>query len=247
MKQISLSEISQKLESYEETIVFKLIDRAQYAANMVIYEPGKSGFKGAGKYSLLELRLRFQEQMDIQFGKFCVPEERPFIKSQSTPRRKAMIDDRGILIEDCNVVNLTDEILNGYISLVPLFCLPGDDGHYGSSVEQDVYALQAISRRVHFGSLFAAESKYTSDPEGFGQLIDARDEEGILKKLTRKDVEDRIILRIREKTVATQATVNRAIRRVIEPDIIVNFYRECLIPLTKRGQVQYLLHRKKTR
>jgi hypothetical protein len=51
MKQMTLSEISQRLESYEETIVFKLIDRAQYAANMIVYERGKSGFKGAGNRS----------------------------------------------------------------------------------------------------------------------------------------------------------------------------------------------------
>jgi chorismate mutase len=247
MKQRSLSEISQKLESYEETIVFKLIDRAQYAVNEVVYEPGKSGFKGAGNDSLLDLRLRFQEQMDMQFGKFCVPEERPFIKSLSTPRRKAMIDDRGILIEDCNVVNLTEDIMKGYRSLVPLFCEPGDDGHYGSSVEHDVNALQAISRRVHFGSLYAAESKFSGDPEGFGQLIAARDEGGLMKRLTRKDVEDRIITRIREKTESTQTMVNRAIRRVVEPDVIVHFYRECIIPLTKKGQVLYLLNRKKTK
>jgi chorismate mutase len=245
MKQMSLQEISQKLESYEETIVFKIIDRAQYAANEIVYERGKSGFKGAGNYSLLELRLRYQEQMDTQFGKFCVPEERPFIQSFSTPRRKAMIDDRGILIDDCNIVNLTEDIIKGYRNLVPLFCKPGDDGHYGSSVEQDVYALQAISRRIHFGSLYAAESKYTADPDGFGQLIDARDEEGLLKKLTRKEVEDKIIERIEEKTKSTQATVNQNIRRIVKPEVIVGFYRECVIPLTKQGQVLYLLNRKK--
>ena len=247
MKQIILSEISQRLESYEETIVFKLIDRAQYAANVVIYEPGKSGFKGAGNLSLLELRLRFQEQMDTQFGKFCVPEERPFIKSSSTPRRKAMVDDRGILIDDCNVINLTEDILKGYIALIPHICDPGDDGHYGSSVELDVYALQAISRRVHFGSLYAAEAKYTADLEGFAKLIAAKEEEGLLKRLTRKNVEDNIIKRIKEKTESTQAMVNKEIRRVIKPEVVVNFYRECIIPLTKKGQVQYLLNRKELR
>jgi chorismate mutase len=245
MKQMSLQEISQKLESYEETIVFKIIDRAQYAANEIVYERGKSGFKGAGNYSLLELRLRYQEQMDTQFGKFCVPEERPFIKNFSAPRRKAMVDDRGILIDDCNIVNLTEDIMTGYRNLVPLFCETGDDGHYGSSVEQDVYALQAISRRVHFGSLYAAESKYTADPIGFGQLIDARDEDAIMSRLTRKDVEDKIIERVKEKTESTQVTVNQAIRRVVKPDVIVGFYRECIIPLTKKGQVMYLLNRKK--
>jgi chorismate mutase len=245
MNLTNLSVISQILESYEETIVFKLIDRAQHSTNEVTYEPGKSGFRGAGNYSLLELRLRFQEQMDTLFGKYCVPEERPFIRSFSTPRRKAMIDDRGVLLDDCNIVNLTGDIMKGYISMVPLFCEPGDDGHHGSSVEEDVYALQAISRRVHFGSLYAAESKFTADPEGFGMLIDAHDEQGLMDRLTRKDVEDRIIERIREKTEATQATVNRAIRRVINPDIIVQFYREIIIPITKKGQVLYLFNRKR--
>jgi chorismate mutase len=244
MKQMTLSEISQRLESYEETIVFKLIDRAQYAANMLVYERGKSGFKGAGNLSLLELRLRLQEQMDTQFGKFCIPEERPFIKSSSAPRRKAMIDDRGILIEDCNIINLTDDIMMGYRAIIPLICETVDDGHYGSSVEHDVYALQAISRRIHFGSLYAAEAKYTADPEGFKKLILDGDQDGLMKCLTRKAVEDNIIKRIREKTESTQALVNREIRRVIKPEVVVQFYQECIIPLTKRGQVQYLLNRK---
>ncbi len=244
MKLMTLSEISQRLESYEETIVFKLIDRAQYSANGIIYERGKSGFKGAGNLSLLELRLQFQEQMDTQFGKFCVPEERPFIKSSSAPRRKAMVDDRGILIEDCNVINLTEDIMRGYRAIVPLICERRDDGHYGSSVEHDVYALQAISRRIHFGSLYAAEAKYTADPEAFRALIDAKDNDGLMKKLTRKAVEDNIIKRVKEKTESTQAMVNREIRRVVKPEVVVQFYEESIIPLTKRGQVQYLLNRK---
>ena len=38
---------------------------------------------------------------------------------------------------------------------------------------------------------------------------------------------------------------NSAIRRVIDPDHIVDFYRSCIIPLTKKGEVLYLLNRKK--
>jgi chorismate mutase len=244
MKQMSLSEISRRLESFEETIVFKLLDRAQFDANEIVYENGKSGFKGAGNASLLELRLACQEKIDAQFGKFCTPEERPFIDN-SAPRRRAMADDHEIVIDDYNVINLTGEIMAAYRSLVPLFCRTGNDGHLGSSVEHDVYALQAISRRVHFGSLYAAECKFRSDPEGFDMLIDANDREGLLDKLTRKDVEDKIIGRIREKTISTQAMVNGEIRRVIKPEVVVDFYRQHIIPLTKKGQVLYMLNRKR--
>ena len=241
---MNLSEISQRLESFEETIVFKLIDRAQFAANEIIYKQGKSGFKNAGNVSLLELRLAEQEKIDARFGKFCAPEERPFI-DRSAPRRKAMVDDREILVDDCNTVNLTEEIMSAYRSLVPFFCREGDDGHYGSSVEQDVYALQAISRRIHFGSLYAAECKFRNDPDGFGALIDAGDEDGLLLRLTRKEVEDRIIERIYEKTRSTQALVNIDIRHVIKPEVLVDFYRHFIIPLTKKGQVLYLMNRKR--
>ena len=244
MKRMNLSEISHRLESFEETIVFKLIDRAQFAANEMIYERGKSGFKAAWNSSLLELRLAAQEQMDTQFGKFCTPEERPFMV-KSAPRRKAMVDDSGICIDDCNAINLTEEILAAYRSFVPLFCREGDDGHYGSCVECDVYALQAISRRVHYGSLYAAECKFRDDPEGFGRLIDADDREGLLAKLTRKEVEDATIKRIREKTESTQALVNPEIRRAITPELVVDFYQHHIIPLTKKGQVLYMLNRKR--
>jgi chorismate mutase len=244
MKIMNLSEISQRLESFEETIVFKLIDRAQFAVNQSAYEHGRSGFKGAGDMSLLELRLAAQEKMDAQFGKFCIPEERPFI-DRSAPRRKAMIDNSEIPIDDYNAVNLTKDILAAYQSLVPLFCREGDDGHHGSSVEQDVYALQAISRRVHFGSIYAAECKFRDDPDGLSKLIDANDREGLLLRLTRKDVENRIIERVREKTESTQALVNLDIRQVIKPEVVVDFYRHYIIPLTKKGQVLYLMNRKR--
>jgi chorismate mutase len=244
MKQMNLSEISQRLESFEETIVFTLIDRAQFAVNRIIYEPGKSGFKDAGNASLLELRLAAQENIDAQFGKFHSPEERPFF-SRSAPKRKAMVEDREILIDDCSVVNLTKDIMAAYRSLIPLLSPEGDDGHYGSSVELDVYALQAISRRVHFGSLYAAECKFRSDPEGFGALIDANDEEGLITRLTRKEVEEKTIERIREKTQSTQTLVNLAIRRAIKPEVVVDFYRNSIIPFTKKGQALYLLNRKR--
>jgi chorismate mutase len=241
---MQLSEITEHLEAIEETIVFKLIDRAQYRENAVIYQSGKSGFSGWLDKSLFEIRLRYHEEMDAQFGRFCVPEERPFTPELPLPRRKVLLPETGLAIDSYDTVNLTEEISAGYRRLVAELCVDGDDGQYGSSVEHDVYALQAIARRVHYGSLYVAESKFISAPQCFGALIDARDGSGLLGLLTRKDVEEKILMRVREKTVAVQATVNSAVRRSIDPDIVVEFYRDCIIPLTKKGEVLYLLNRK---
>jgi chorismate mutase len=65
----------------------------------------------------------------------------------------------------------------------------------------------------------------------------------MLALLTRKDVEEKIIARIRGKVAAAQAKVNRGIRHVIDAREILRFYRDCIIPLTKEGEVLYLFNR----
>jgi chorismate mutase len=242
-----LIKVSALLEGLEETIIFKLIDRAQFMHNPRVYEKGRSGFKGAPSESLFTLRLRHQEKMDALFGRFCMPEERPFCARLPGPRRELSIPSTGLVLADRNAVNLGPKIIAEYMNLLPRICRHGDDGHYGSSVEHDVYALQAIARRIHYGSLYVAESKYRGDPGQYGRMIRARDEAGILSLLTRRDVEETIVARIREKVALTQAKENLKIRHVIDPGVILAFYRDCIIPLTKEGEVLYLLNRRRGR
>ncbi|HEX7509932.1 MAG TPA: hypothetical protein VF335_01420 [Chitinivibrionales bacterium] len=244
MPKLELSVITERLEAIEETIVFKLIDRAQYRVNAVIYEPGKSGFEGCFDKSLFELRVRLHEEMDAQFGRFCVPEERPFTRGLPAPRRKVLLPESQLCIDSYDTINLTADITAAYRLLVERLCAQGDDGQYGSSVEHDVYALQAIARRVHYGSLYIAECKFRGDPARFAALAAARDEDGLLAELTRKEVEEGILDRVRYKTDGLQSMVNTKIRRAIDPLLIVDFYRRCIIPLTKKGEVRYLLNRK---
>jgi chorismate mutase len=241
----SLSAIAAQLEALEETIIYKLIDRAQYCLNAVVYEKGKSGFDGAHNKSLFAMRLLYQEKMDAQFGRFCVPEERPFLKRLPKPRRVLKLPSTGLVLKTVDMVNLGGEILSAYFEHLPHFCRNGNDGHYGSSVEADVYALQAIARRIHYGALYVAECKYRDDTKTYNKLIEAKDKEGVLAVLTRKEVEDRITIRIREKVQSIQNNVNRDIRYTIKPDYILALYRDVIIPLTKEGEVQYLLNRVK--
>jgi chorismate mutase len=242
-----LSKIAAHLEALEETIIFKLIDRAQFHLNAVVYVPGKSGFDGVDHKSLLQLRLDFQEKMDAQFGRFCVPEERPFCKRLPASKRKSHVPPTGLVFADVNAVNLSSDILSAYLGFLPHICRNGDDGHYGSSVEHDVFALQSIARRIHYGSLYVAESKYRSNPKLYGELIKGKDREGLLAVLTRREVEEKIVARIQDKVALVQYQVNREIRHAIDPVALVAFYRDCIIPLTKEGEVRYLLNRTKSK
>ncbi len=60
---------------------------------------------------------------------------------------------------------MNDSIMDIYLSkIIPSICEQGDDQQHGSSVNADVAALQAISKRVHYGK-FVAEAKFLQSPE----------------------------------------------------------------------------------
>jgi len=128
--------------------------------------------------------------------------------------------------------------------MVPRFCPPGDDNQYGSSVEHDIFALQAISRRVHYGALYIAEAKYARHPDMYREHIQDNNPDGLMALLTRKDVEERILARVREKVDRLQACVNTEIRTIIPADTVIALYRDFIIPLTKQGEIRYLLQRR---
>jgi len=242
-ERLDISFIAARLEALEETIISKLIDRAQFCVNDAAYETGKSGFFSDTSHSLFEIRIIQQEQMDARFGRFCVPEERPFTMELPEPQRVVNIPDTGLQLGDFNLISQSDRIISSYLKLVGQMCNHGDDGQYGSSVEHDVYAIQAIARRIHYGALYVSESKYLDDIPGYAQLIRNRDTGQLMERLTRKDVEDKIIDRIREKTKIAQLTVDKLIRNVIDPDIVAEFYQNVIIPLTKQGEIAYFLNR----
>lgn len=260
MSTSDLNQIAARLEGLEETIIHKLIDRAQFLRNGDAYVPGKSGFTNAGLQtgvvprsapgasgsappSLFEIRLVYQERMDAEFGRFVVPEERPFTADLPTPKRSVHIDASQFAGIDLTRVSVTEELLDGYLRFLPRLCGPGDDGQYGSAVEHDVMALQAVARRVHFGALYVGDFKYQADADGFKTLLEAQDRRAIEEKLTRPEVEQRILARVAEKVAHIQARINPLVRRKVDPEVFMAFYRDLVIPLTKEGEVRYIEER----
>ena len=52
-----------------------------------------------------------------------------------------------------------------------MICEDADDKReYGSTANCDLNALQAISKRIHYGK-FVAEAKFQAQPEEYGKLI----------------------------------------------------------------------------
>ena len=240
-----LDKIAADLEGLEETIIARLIDRAQFRQNLMVYQPGKSGFTGETELSLFALRLKYQEEMDACFGRFAVPEERPFNQNLPDAKRIVRLPENCLRLANYDAVNLTGKILASYLDLVPRICAAGDDAQYGSSVEHDVYAIQAISRRIHYGAMYVGETKYLSDPETFRKAVDAEDFNTLETLLTRPAVEQRILERVQEKVTVLQAAARIDTRITIDPGTVRAYYAAHIIPLTKEGEILYLLNREK--
>ena len=241
--------IAAHLEGLEESIIHRLLDRAQFATNEIVYRAGQSGFEGEKGQSLFELRLRYQEQMDAEFGRFMVPEERPFHRDLPRPRRSIEMASSPLSREASAAVNRTESIVSRYLAYVPVIASGGDDGQYGSSVEHDVLAIQAIGRRVHYGALYVAESKYLDNPKAISEAAGkaaSGDTQPLLALITRPEVEQRILARIGEKVTYIQASVNPEVRRRVDNEAVLQLYRDTIIPETKQGEIDYLVARQES-
>ncbi len=214
---MSLESIRNSLIRQEETIIFALIERAQYRHNPIVYKKeglGELGVPPGSKptedeMSFLEYMLTGTEALHYAVRRYSSPEEHAFfperLPSEKVLEELEFPDDLLSNQGGASDVNFNPILLRKYIDvIVPAITVPGDDEQHGSTVLADIAVLQALSRRVHYGK-FVAESKYLGDPEGYQKLVNEGDSDGVMKLLTNEVVEAKVLRRARLKA-ATYGT-----------------------------------------
>eukprot|EP00916_Digyalum_oweni_P027494 GHVL01044983.1.p1 GENE.GHVL01044983.1~~GHVL01044983.1.p1 ORF type:complete len:554 (+),score=112.24 GHVL01044983.1:100-1761(+) len=243
VENVGLDYIRKQLIRQEETIIFALIERSSFARNLAIYTP-KSVSKAIDE-TYLEYFLCETEKLHARMGRYDSIEEYAFYSQSLSQWRSVRCTSQAkfhLLIKS-NSICYNNKILKYYVEHVPeLICEDGDDFHYGSSATADIVALQALSRRIHFGK-FVAEVKFREKPEEYSELIRNRDSCGLMKLLTNEKVEEKLLERVRLK--ASTYGENSVVRDNAEKlgDAVVEFYKAFIIPATKEIEVEYLLER----
>jgi chorismate mutase len=247
-EQLSLANIRRSLILMEDTIIFSLIERSQYALNAPVYEPGatvQQYLKDSGRQlSLLEYLLMETEHVHGKIRRFDSSEENAFFPSYLPPLILPPLAQDEVLWGPARGVTVNDKIMDMYKDhLLPGIALPGDDGNYGSSAMYDVMILQALSKRIHFGK-FVAESKFRKQRDEYSKLIGRKDEGAIMDLLTDRNVELKVIERVKLKasTFGQDLNSDEKILR-LDPDAIGDLYDTWVMPLTKIVEVEYLLRR----
>ena len=242
---LKLENIRNVLIRQEETIIFALVERAQFKQNKIIYLSGGIPIPNFEE-SFVDYLLRGTEVLHATVRRYTSPDEHPFFKDLPDPILPAEAYDYPIKKTDVNINNHIKDI---YINkILTSMCVAGDDGQYGSSALCDVAALQALSKRIHYGK-FVAESKFLSDKEAYISLIKAKDKTAIREKITNKSVEERLIKRVVLKAAAYGKEIDHTAldqenqKQKISPQLVADIYEKWLIPLTKDVEVDYLLVR----
>ena len=220
----SLDSVRSTLIRQEETIIFALIERAQYRRNKKIYDSRNSNLTNSNDdpISFLEWMFIETEKLHAKVRRYTSPEEHPFFPDFLPSPILPALQYPEILKQETADINVNAEIMKWYIGgVIERLCEEGDDEQHGSSVLCDITAMQAISRRIHFGKFVAGtsvcfrqyyltsyivishhistetntESKFRGDPEGYIELTRQNDVAGILKLLTDVGVEKKVLRR----------------------------------------------------
>ena len=242
MQLLHLDELRGALIRQEETIIFALIERAQFKQNSIIYKINGLPI-GDTRTSFLDYLLLETEKLHAKVRRYTSPDEYPFFNGLPEPIL-APLDYPSVIVEKS--INLNPKIHEIYQrDLIPKICAQGDDLNYGSSATCDVACLQALSKRIHYGK-FVAEVKFQKDPETFRRLIKSEDRSGLLESVTDGRVEEKLLRRVEQKAAMygrDNETEGDSNGYKIAPNMVKFIYEHWIIPLTKEVEVEYLIRR----
>ncbi|KAL8088858.1 hypothetical protein AgCh_038573 [Apium graveolens] len=241
----TLDGIRSSLIRQEDSIIFSLVERAQYRYNPDTYDPNaflKDGFQG----SLVEFMVRETEKLHAQAGRYKSPDEHPFFGEHLPGPILPPLQYPQVLHPVSETININSRIWDMYFKrLVPRLVKEGSDGNCGSTAVCDTICLQALSKRIHYGK-FVAEAKFRASPDSYEAAIRRQDRAQLMDLLTYPEVEEVIIRRVEMKTrtYAQEATEDEADTVYkIKPSLVADLYGIWIVPLTKEVQIEYLLRR----
>ncbi|EOA35466.1 hypothetical protein CARUB_v10020675mg [Capsella rubella] len=246
---LTLDSIRHSLIRQEDSIIFNLLERAQYRYNPDTYDEDAftmEGFQG----SLVEFMVRETEKLHAKVDRYKSPDEHPFFPQCLPEPILPPIQYPQVLHHTADSININKKVWNMYFRhLLPRLVKPGDDGNCGSAALCDTMCLQILSKRIHYGK-FVAEAKFRENPASYETAIREQDRTQLMRLLTYENVEEVVKKRveIKARIFGQDITINDPETGAdpsykIQPSLVAKLYGERIMPLTKEVQIEYLLRR----
>ncbi|KAL8044129.1 hypothetical protein ABFX02_08G026700 [Erythranthe guttata] len=245
----TLDGIRNSLIRQEDSIIFSLVERAQFCYNEKTYDP--NGFPVKGFHgSLLDYMIKETEKLQGKVGRYKSPDEHSFCRDELPGLVIPPLEYPRVLHPAADSININAQVWDMYFKIIlPRLVKQGDDGNYGSTATCDIFCLQILSKRIHYGK-FVAEAKFQASPDVYKAAIEAQDKSRLMELLTYPAVEEAVKTRVELKTrrCGQEVTVDGGEENAqpfykIDPSLVADLYGDWIMPLTKQVQVKYLLRR----
>uniref|UniRef100_A0A7N0UH05 Chorismate mutase n=1 Tax=Kalanchoe fedtschenkoi TaxID=63787 RepID=A0A7N0UH05_KALFE len=246
---LTLEGIRYSLFRQEDSIIFSLLERAQYCHNAETYDPEAFAMEGYHG-SLVEFIVKETEKLHAQVGRYKSPDEHAFFPDELPEPLLPPMRYPQVLHPIADSININEKVWNMYFrDLIPRLVKEGNDGNCGSTAVCDTLCLQALSKRIHYGK-YVAEAKFRASPNAYKPAIISQDRGQLMDMLTYQTVEEAIKRRVEMKTrtygqeviVKEEEGTTDPLYK-IRPSLVADLYGDWIMPLTKEVQVQYLLRR----
>jgi hypothetical protein len=137
------------------------------------------------------------------------------------------------LYKNIDLDDLDDLLKNEYINNLEFLC---DENKNKSCtcIYVDINNINLILSRIYCG-IEVIESKYSQNKDAFDKQIKNNNVDGIKNLLQNKEVEQKILNRVYEKTIQKTQNIKLAVN-------IRNFYQKTIIPLTIKIEIDYLFY-----
>ena len=132
--------------------------------------------------------------------------------------------------------DVEEKLFSFYFSKILFENCANKDLAESSILAKDLNLLSLVTERLLLG-ISVAQAKFQAKPELYKKLANDNDIKEINNQLTNAEVEQKILVRIKEK-----AARFNFVNPDFNPEVAVSFYRDCIIPLTKEIELAYLLN-----
>ncbi len=231
MKNVSvtmdISELRLRLDQMNEKIISGLKTRSKYTCNLSTFDK-----KFAGNKSWILYRLKKEQDIDSEFGRFLYLDQAPFIytkKQLSKPKLTRKVVSKGI---EPLRIDLSNEILELYKKVLVDLCPAGENEEtYGETTKLDVENILEINERILGLGEQVAYFKISHEPA----LLDIKSREEIKSKLLAPEREKEVI----EKTSLL------AQKYEITNSVAVKEFTKKIIDLTTTAEIEFILKAQK--
>ncbi|MFH1307607.1 MAG: hypothetical protein ABIH72_02035 [archaeon] len=219
---IDIEDLRIRINQINERLISGLKDRSRYKLNMGIFSNEFSS-----GMSWFEYRLKKEQDLDSEFGRFEFPDQAPILfkkEELTSPRKQRIIPESEVKML---IVDIGKEIIEFYKEILPELCREGDDKEsYGETAKLDVNNILLFSERIGGIGKCVAQAKLQKNPE----IKNLENEQELLEALEDKAREQELIYEV--KRIAEEYELNM-------PELIEKIFRK-IIEFNKKVQINYI-------